>query len=119
VTDPVYQDEMEQNMDVFERGRILKTVPHDAWEIIKDTIHAYVEDLDRQVRELKPGDQSVMASQAALYALHTFETFFLHDTEAAIEFSTHPSQEFKDYLYGVRESMDVLKQMEKTNTPYV
>ena len=42
--DFIYQDEMESKIDVFERGRVLKTCPQDVWEVIKDTIHSYVED---------------------------------------------------------------------------
>ena len=118
MTDAVYVDELELQMDVFERGRVLKTIPPDAWEIIYSTIHEQVEDVNRQVRKLPPGDPSIVAAQASLYALSSFEENFKKGMDEAIEFATYPTQEFKDYLYGVRDSMDVMKQMEKTNTPY-
>ena len=117
MTEPVYLDEMELQMDVFERGRILKTVPHDAWEIIYATIHEQVEGVNRQVRKLPPGDPSIVAAQASLYALSSFEENFKQGMEEAMTFATHPTPEFKQYLYGVRESMDVQKQMEKASTP--
>jgi hypothetical protein len=107
--DFIYQDEMESKIDVFERGRVLKTCPQDVWEVIKDTIHSYVEDANEQVRNIQPGDPSVTAAQASLYALSKFERFFLEDTKAAMEFSTNPSEEFLKYLYTVRDSLDVIK----------
>lgn len=105
----VYQDEMDRQLDLYERGRVLRTMPSEAWQIIKDTIHSYTEDLDQQVRRIAPGDSSVVPSQAALYAMNSFEEFFLQDTQAAIEFAVHPSPELSEYLVGVRESLDVLK----------
>ena len=105
----VFQDEMDRQLDVYERGRVLRTVPTDAWQIVKDTIHSYVEDLDRKVRHLPPGDPSVVPEQAALYAISSFEDFFLQDTSSAMEFAVHPSPELTKYLLGARESLDVLK----------
>jgi hypothetical protein len=105
----VYQDEMEQLATKYERGRILRTVPSDAWEIIKDTVHAYVEDLDNQVRNIQPGDPIVISSQAALYAMDKFESFFVQDLESAMEFSINPSKQFREYLFEVRDKLDVIK----------
>jgi len=105
----VYQDEMDRQLDVYERGRVLRTIPSDAWQIVTDTIHSYVEDLDRQVRHVAPGDPSVVPAQAALYAMSSFEDFFLQDTGAAMEFAIHPSPELNKYLLSARESLDVLK----------
>jgi len=105
----VYQDDIDRQVDIYERGRILRTIPTDAWDIVKDTIHSYVEDLDAQVRHIVPGDPSVVAAQASLYALSTFAEFFLQDTEAAMELAARPSKELTDYLLSARESMDVLK----------
>ena len=107
--EPVYQDEIDRQLNTYERGRILRTIPSDAWQIVKDTIHSYVEDLDQQVRTLRPGDPSVVPSQAALYAMSAFEEFFLQDTGAAMEFAVHPSPELNKYLISARESLDVLK----------
>jgi hypothetical protein len=105
----VYADEIDRQLDIYERGRLLRTIPVDAWQIIKDTIHSYTEDLDQQVRHLSPGEPSVVASHAALYAMSSFEKFFLQDTSAAMEFAVHPSPELNQYLLGARESLDVLK----------
>ena len=110
MTDPVYTDELEEKLDVYERGRVLRTVPNDAWEIIFATIHSYVEDADLQVRDLRPGDPGVIAAQASLYAMNKFETFFRQDTEAAMQFSEKPPKEFTEYMYQVRDRLDVLKQ---------
>jgi hypothetical protein len=104
-----YQDDIDRQLDVYERGRILRTVPTDAWQIVKDTIHSYVEDLDTQVRNIVPGDPSVIAAQAALYAISQFENFFLQDTGAAMELAVHPPPELSRYLLSTRESLDVLK----------
>lgn len=105
----VYQDEMDRQLDIYERGRVLRTIPSDAWQIVKDTIHSYVEDLDTQVRNIPPGDPSVIPSQAALYAISQFENFFLQDTNAAMKLAVRPSPELTQYLLEVRESLDVLK----------
>ena len=107
--EPVYQDEIDRQLNTYERGRILRTIPSDAWQIVKDTIHSYVEDLDQQVRTLRPGDPSVVPSQAALYAMSSFENYFLEDTQAAMDFSVHPSSDLVQYLQNARESLDVLK----------
>lgn len=104
-----YLDEMEPKVEIFERGRILKTCPSDVWEVIKDTIHSYVEDLDQQVRNTQPADPSVIAVQAALYAMNKFEVFFLEDTESAINFASNPPEDFRKYLFGVRDQLDVIK----------
>ena len=105
----VFQDDIDRQLDLYERGRVLRTMPSDAWQIIKDTIHSYTEDLDQQVRRTQPGHPGVIAGQAALYAMNSFEEFFLQDTEAAMEFAVHPSPELNQYLLGARESLDVLK----------
>jgi hypothetical protein len=104
-----YQDDIDRQLDVYERGRLLRTVPTDAWQIVKDTIHSYVEDLDTQVRHLIPGEPSIVAAHAALYAMSSFEEFFLQDTEAAMELAVHPPPELSRYLLSARESLDVLK----------
>jgi hypothetical protein len=109
MTEVVYQDEMDGQLDLYERGRVLKTVSVEAWQIIKDTIHSYTENLDQQVRRIPPGDPSVIAAQSALYAMSAFENFFLQDTEAAMECSSRPSPELKQYLLHARDSLDVLK----------
>jgi hypothetical protein len=105
----MYQEDIDRQLDLYERGRVLRTIPPDAWEIIKDTVHSYTDDLDQQVRGILPGDPSVVASHAALYAMSAFEDYFLKDIEAAMNFAVHPSDELKQYLSGVRESLDVLK----------
>src|ERR1700721_1415020 len=109
---PIYQDEFEQNTEIFERGRILKAVPPDAWEIIYDTVHELVEDGDRQHGKLKPGDSTIVASQAGLYVLSEFEEYFKKAMEAAINFAEKPPAEFLKYLFQVRDRLDVLKQQE-------
>ena len=77
----IYQDDIDGQLDVYERGRALRTIPVEAWQIIKDTIHSYTEDLDKQVRHLPPGDPSVIAAQSALYAMSAFEEFFLMELQ--------------------------------------
>ena len=108
-SEAIYQDDIDRQLDLYERGRLLRTIPVDAWQIIKDTIHSYTEDLDQQVRHLSPGDPSVVSAQAALYAMSSFEEFFLQDTSAVMEFAVHPSPELNQYLLSARESLDVLK----------
>lgn len=106
---PVYQEEIDRQVDVYEKGRILRNVPTEAWEVIKATIHSYVEDLDKQVRHIQPGDPSVIASQAALYAMTQFEEFFLSDINSAMDFAVHPTEELRKYMAGYIDSIDVLK----------
>lgn len=105
----VFHDDIDRQLDLYERGRVLRTIPSDAWQIVKDTIHSYTEDLDQQVRRTQPGHPGVIAGQAALYAMSSFEEFFLQDTEAAMEFAVRPSPELNQYLTSARESLDVLK----------
>lgn len=105
-----YTDDIERKLEFYERGLVLRTIPTDAWEIIKDTLHSYVEDIDQQVRKLRPGDPTLIAQHASLYVACELEEKFLQDTEVAVEFSNHPSEDVKEYLMGVRESRDVLKQ---------
>jgi hypothetical protein len=105
----LYTDEIDCQLDMYERGRVLRTIPSDAWQIIKDTIHSYTEDLDQQVRHIPPGDASVIASQSALYAMNSFEEFFLQDTASAMDFAVHPSPELNQFLTSAHESLDVLK----------
>ena len=117
MNDLAYDSELiDRQMDLYERGRILKSgVSPEAWEIIFDTVHSYTEDFDQQVRSISPGDPSVLPAQAALYAMNKFETFFKQDTVAAMEFASHPPEEFRQQLYGVREASDVLKAQEQSS----
>ena len=108
--DPLYPEELEGRMDLYERGRILRTVPDQAWEIIFDTVHSYVDGLDQRHRDLLPGDPAIVASHAGLSVMSQFETFFKQDLESAMEFAAHPDKEFSSYLSRVRDSLDVLKQ---------
>ena len=108
----IYPDELEGKIDVYERGRILRTVPDQAWDIIFDTVHSYVDGIDQAHRSLAPGDPSVVASHAGLSVMSQFETVFKQDLENAMEFALHPDKEFTQYLSGFRDKLDVLKQQE-------
>lgn len=112
MADIIYPDELEGKIDVYERGRILRTVPDQAWDIIFDTVHSYVDGIDRDHRALPPGDPAVVASHAGLSVMSQFETFFKQDLENAMEFALHPDKEFTQYLSGFRDKLDVLKQQE-------
>jgi len=112
MTGPAYPDELEGRMDLYERGRILRTVPDQAWDIIFDTVHSYVDGLDQHHRDLLPGDPAVVATHAGLSVMSQFETFFKQDLKSAMEFAAHPDKEFSDYLLGARDRLDVLKQQE-------
>lgn len=110
-----YED-IETELRLYEFGRTLRPVViSPAWEILVDTIKSYVEDADLQVRKLVPGDPSVVASQAALYALDQFFTKFQEDVKRAVDFAAHPSQEITNFLLGVRDDSDVLKQQNLSN----
>jgi hypothetical protein len=112
MTDIAYPDELESKIDVYERGRVLRTVPDQAWDIIFDTVHSYVDSIDQQHRNLPPGDSSVVASHAGLSVMSQFEQFFKEDLENAMDFAAHPDEEFTKYLSGFRDRLDVLKQQE-------
>jgi len=84
-----------------------------AWDIIFDTVHSYVDSIDQQHRSLPPGDSSVVASHAGLSVMSQFETFFKEDLESAMDFAAHPDEEFTKYLHGFRDRLDVLKQQEE------
>ena len=108
----VDQEILDRQLDCYERGRVLKSgVTPQAWEVIYDTIHNYVEDVDQQTRNLRPGSPEIVAVHAALYALDQFEHFFKQDLEEAMEFSLRPPEEFKEHLSGVRKDSDVLAAM--------
>ena len=102
-------DEAEQQIDLYDKGQRLKTIPVNAWQTVKDIIHNYVEDQDLKVRTLKPGDTSVIAEQAALFALSAFEKYFVESSETAMDFAVRPSEEFKQYTRSVVEASDVLR----------
>lgn len=108
--EPVYTDELEGSLDLFERGNILKSVPSNAWEVIYDTIHEIVQDVVDQHSNMLPGDPSVVASHAAVYVLTGFEKHFKDAMDSAMAFAAKPPKEFLEFMYQVRDRLDVLKQ---------
>lgn len=104
---------VEQELDLYEKGRILKAVSPDAWGIIFDTIREYAEAATRDLKKLTPGDPAVPAAHAAWYALQDFAEKFPQDIQSAANAAANPSPQLRKYVNGVRESLDVLKmQME-------
>ena len=99
---------LEQDLKLYERGIELRPLVNSPnWETVLDTIQAYVDDVDQQVRYLLPGDPAVIAAHAALYALNDFAVKFKQDIERAVDFANQPNDEVRNYLFGVREVLDV------------
>jgi hypothetical protein len=101
-------DQIENELTLFERGRILRAVSPDAWEIIFDTIRQYAEAATLDLRRLTPGDPSVPTAHAAWYALNSFAEKFPQDIQNSLDFAAKPSDSLKKYINGVREASDVI-----------
>ena len=100
----------EQDLQWYEFGRKMRGfVLSPYWKDLTDFIDTYVDDVDGQLRVIPPGDPTVIASQAALYALNEFATKFKEDVEKAVAYADNPSVELKTYIAGVRNSSDVMK----------
>jgi hypothetical protein len=106
-------DQIEPELNLYERGRMLRTtINTPGWETVLETIHSYVEDIDRQMRAIPVGDPSVVPSHAALFALDKFETYFKQDISNAIEVSENPSEDLQHYLIESKDRFDVRKAMD-------
>lgn len=105
---------LDQDVSTYEFGRKVRGIvvsPH--WPDLLEVIDSYVMDMDHQVRNLVPGDPTVIASQAALYALNQFAVKFKQDMEGAVNFASNPPEEFVQAMMGVVEASDVAKAMER------
>ena len=103
---------LDNDLDLYERGGMLRSVVNTpTWEIIIDTLKAYKESARDELMRLLPGDPTVPTAHAATYAVEDLFFKFQQDINKAIDFASHPSEEFMQHLSGVRESSDVAKQM--------
>ena len=99
---------LENDLLLYQKGIELRPLVNSPnWETVLEVIQSYVEDIDQQVRIIQPGDQSVIAAQAALYALNDFARKFKQDIERAVDFANQPNDEVRNYLFGVRDALDV------------
>lgn len=72
-------------VEQWRRGMQLRTiVGTEAWEILLDTLHSYVEKADDDLRSLPPGHPDVVTAHAALSALHQGFKLFQEDVNAAV-----------------------------------
>jgi hypothetical protein len=107
-----YYPNLDQDIATYEFGSKARSiVVSPTWPYLLEVIDSYVQDMDDQVRNLIPGDPSVVASQAALYALHQFAAKFKIDLENAVDFAANPPEDFMRALVEVRDASDVSKSM--------
>ena len=105
---------LDQDLRTYEFGRKVRAiVVSPTWPDLLEVVDSYVLDMDDQVRNLIPGDPTVIASQAALYALHQFAVKFKTDMENAVGFAANPPDEFMRALMEVKDASDVSKAMER------
>lgn len=106
-------EQLEQDLELLEKGRLLLPwVKSPAWEIVKDTIRAQVDDVDEQLRGIEPGNPRVPQVHAALYALSQFSDTLIRGIEDAAMFAQNPSPEVKEYVHQVMTASDVKRAME-------
>lgn len=114
----MWDEQVEQELEAYEKGRQLKTLVHTpGWEIVVDMLKSYRDKAFDQLTSLIPGDPSVPTAHAAASALKQQFEYFMADLDNAIKVASNPSEELRNSLMEYRESVDVLKQMELTNTP--
>lgn len=111
--EPQVDSEMlRQDLELYERGRRLRVIYNTpVWDILIDTLKAYVDGTLDQLGKLPPGDPTVPTAHAAWSALNQVYTNFQNDVQNAVDLAAHPPQHVTDFLSGALESQDVLKAM--------
>lgn len=99
---------LENDLRLYQKGIELRPLVNSPnWETVLEVIQQYVDDVDTQVRYIPPGDSTVVAAHAALFALNDFAIKFKQDVESAVDFANQPNDEVRNYLFGVRDVLDV------------
>jgi hypothetical protein len=102
--------ELDSDLRLYKTGVELRPLVNSRnWETVLEVIQQYVDDIDQQVRSIPPGDPTVVAAHASLYALNDFAVKFKQDIERAVDFANQPNDEVRNYLFGVRDALDVAR----------
>jgi hypothetical protein len=99
---PQNYDEIQGQLDLYERGRMLKNVVGTpVWSLLLEILQSYRDKANEELLNLAPGDETVVTAHAAASALNDGFRKFQQDINAAVEFAANPSPEVTDYLSGV------------------
>lgn len=101
-------DQLEQQLELYEKGRRLKLLVNSPeWEIVVQTLQDYRDKARDALIALPPGDPNVSQAHAAASATNDVFNYFQQDIANAVNAATKPSEELKAYIFGVRKSLDV------------
>jgi len=107
-------DNLAQQFDVYEKGRRLRMLVHSPeWEIVVQVLQDYRDKARDALIYLPPGDPNAMLAHAAASATNDVFERFQEDIKNAVYAAEHPSDELRDYIFGVRKDMDVKSAMEQ------
>ena len=107
-------DELDRQFDVYEKGRRLRMLVHSPeWEIVVQVLQDYRDKARDAVIALPPGHEGVMLAHAAASATNDVFERFQEDIKNAVYAAEHPTDELRDYIFGVRKDMDVKSAMEQ------
>ena len=83
------------------------------WEIVVQVLQDYRDKARDALIHLPPGDPNAMLAHAAASATNDVFERFQEDIKNAVYAAEHPSDELRDYIFGVRKDMDVKSAMEQ------
>ena len=110
-------DQIEDELDLYERGRLLKTTIHTVgWPEVLEVVKSYLDDMDAQLKAIPVGDPSIIAAHAGVHVMSKFYQFFQEDIDNAIKMADNPSPELLEYIASARRKFDV-KAMMEAQTP--
>lgn len=106
-------DQIENEFDLYERGRMLKQiVMSPAWSTVVEVLRDYRDKAVQELVNLAPGDPTVPTAHAAASALDDQFNKFQQDIQNAVDTAAKPSDELREYLLTARKSLDVKQVME-------
>jgi hypothetical protein len=106
--DNVEYDDIAGDLDLYEKGRILRAVyKTEAWEIIMGVFEDYRDKAAKDLINLPPGDSYVPTAHAAASALDDVVAKAKQDFENAIQAAANPPAEVVSYLTEMSEANDV------------
>ena len=108
MANPVQFEDIEGDLDLYEKGRLLRPVyKTPAWEIIMGVFEDQAARANDELLDLPPGDPYVPTAHAAASALRDRVIKAKQDFEAAVQAAANPTQEVASYLLEMVEVNDV------------